>query len=202
MDSNSAMIAISCGIFKNEIERLINDGRISFPVLFLDSMLHMHPESLHETLSVEVAKALNVYQNVILIYGDCHPYMSEFYDPQRVFRIDGINCCEIILGREEYRRLRKEGAFFIFEEWAHRWKEVFVKEMGLNEKIAPIFMGDMHSKIVFIDTGIRDIPFEILEEISLYFKLPFEIMKVNLDVLCRTILMTCEGVVFVNEHAK
>lgn len=195
MDSDHKILGISCGIFKNEIENLIAEGRISFPVIFLDSLLHMRPESLHETLSLEVAKALTLYQNVILIYGDCHPYMSDFYDPKRVIRIEGLNCCEIILGREAYRQLRKEDAFFVIEEWAHRWKEVFIQEMGLNEKIAPIFMGDMHRKIVYIDTGITEIPFEILEEMSLYFKLPFEILKVNLDVLCSTILVACEGVV-------
>jgi hypothetical protein len=195
MDSNHKILGISCGIFKNEIASLIAEGRIPFPVIFLDSLFHMHPESLHETLSLEVAKALTLYDKVILIYGDCHPYMSDFYDPKSVIRIEGLNCCEIILGREEYRRLRKEGAFFVIEEWAHRWKEVFIQEMGLNEKIAPIFMGDMHRKIVYIDTGTIETPFEILEEMSLYFKLPFEIIKVNLDALCRAILEAYEGVV-------
>ena len=194
MEKNSDVLIISCGIFKKEIEFLKKENRLSYPTIFLDSAVHIYPEKLQTVLTNAIEKALKSFQYIILMYGDCHPYINDLYDPKRVVRLSGINCCENILGRELYRKLRKEGAFFVFEEWAYRWKEIFVDEIGLNEKIAPIFMKSMHKSILYIDTGVSEVPIDILKEMSAFFDLPFDIMKVELDFLTDSIVKAYEGI--------
>lgn len=198
LESNSKkkgdVIGIACGIFELEIKHLIAEKRIETSFVFLDSSLHMKPEELQKALDKAVSQCLLNYDKVLLVYGDCHPYMLDNYDPQRVHRLHGINCCSIILGNDNYRKLRKQGAFFVFNEWAHRWREIFVEDIGLNAKIAPMFMKSLHKSIVYLDVDSSPVPTKILEEMSAYFELPYEVIKVNLDVLCEAIRMNVSEV--------
>jgi len=49
---------------------------------------------------------------ILLLYGDCSPSMRDFGSNEHITRGEGINCCEILMGREKYRELRKERVFF------------------------------------------------------------------------------------------
>lgn len=194
MPGRQPVLGIACGIFTGEINALAEQGAFEFPFVFLDSALHMRPDVLKSSLNQVIEDYLLQYERVLLVYGDCHPYMQDLYDPKRVVRVQGINCIDIMLGRERYKSLRKEGAFFVLEEWAYRWKEIFVDQMGLSEKNAPIFMKSMHEKIHYLDTGISPIPYTELEEMSKYFDLPYQITSVTLDFLKDAILKAYEGV--------
>lgn len=177
------VIGLSCGIFENEIEILKREGKLPCDFIYLDSRLHMKPDELKKKLDSKIDDLLKSYEKILLVYGDCHPYMVDSYDPERVFRLEGINCCNIIMGSKKYRKLRKEGAFFVFYEWAHRWKEIFVEDIGLTDQLAPIFMNDMHSKIIYLDTGVGPVPIQILDNMSKYFNLPYEVMSTDLSTL-------------------
>ena len=188
MDKHPDAVIISCGIFKKELSSLVRSGALSIPIRFLDSSLHMHPEELEKALMTAIGETLPEIRRIVLVYGDCHPYIDDRCDPERVVRLPGINCCEIVLGRDEYRRLRKEGVFFVFDEWALRWKEVFIRDIGLDEKNASLFMQSMHKSILFLDTGVGEIPVVKLREMSTFFGLPFSIRNVSLDTLKDSIL--------------
>lgn len=188
------VLIVACGIFTREMEYLIEAEKIPFSVKFLDSSLHLYPDRLQKVMSEMILEELENFSFIILLYGDCHAYINDGYDEKRVVRLKGVNCCENILGEEEYRKLRNEGAFFVFHEWAYRWKEIFIENIGLSEKNAALFMQSMHSSILYIDTGIAEIPLEILNEMAEYFKLPFYIKKVELDFLANSIMKAYEGI--------
>jgi len=182
------VVGIACGIFVKEIESLVATGQLNIPFVFLNSTLHMHPDELQTSLTSTVDEALSTYEKIVLVYGDCHPYMHDAYDPKRVVRVKGINCCEIMLGRESYRSLRKQGSFFVLSEWADKWKDIFVDEIGLTEKNAPAFMNSMHKDIVYLNAGVSPIPFDVLEAMSAYFHLPYRVEDISLDFLRDAIL--------------
>ncbi len=100
-----------------------------------------------------------------------------------VARTAGVNCCELLLGREIYTSLIREGVFFLLPEWTRRWKEVFTRDLGLSQKNARDFMQEMHRRFVYLDTGIVPIPREEICEISHYCGLPYELMPVSCDHL-------------------
>ena len=185
MTQEKRRLCISCSIFKKEIEALQASGQIDLPVEFLNSMLHMVPAKLEVRLQEALgsAHARVPGGDVVLAYGDCCGHMDTFESEPGTARTEGINCCEIILGRETYRKLRKEGAFFLMPEWALSWKQIFIGQLGLLGPCAKTFMQEMHSRMIYLDTGLVPIPHSALQEASEFMGLPVEILPVSLAPL-------------------
>ena len=179
MDQDKKILCIACSIFKHELEEIKNDFGSNLEISYLSSMLHMDPELLDSKLNKALRHLPKDEENIIIVYGDCSPYMSNFNNKINLSRTNGINCIEIFLGKEKFQQLRKEGAFFLMPEWTLRWKEVFKFELQLEGDIATEFMQDFHSKIIYLDTGVIKIPNEHLKEIEEYTGLPVEIHKAN-----------------------
>lgn len=180
------VIIIACSIFRKELDFLQDSGKIDVPIVYLNSMLHMQPVELKKVLD----DTLNVYKDdrILLLYGDCHARMLDYEKNPNIIRSPGINCCEIVLGSEKFHALRKEGAFILLPEWIDRWEEVFVDYMGFNNaQTAQEFMNEMHSKLVFVDSGLQDRSRLPINEISNYLGLPVEYCLSSTDELEKTL---------------
>jgi hypothetical protein len=95
--------------------------------------------------------------------------MQELGAASCVARTDGVNCCEIYLGRERYRQLQKERTFFPDAGVGKRWEHVVKNELGLKDRqLARDFMSESMSKAVYIDTGVIPVPVADLEAFSDY----------------------------------
>jgi hypothetical protein len=176
-------VMIGCSVLQAEVESLCEVHWPDHKLIFLPSMMHMHPERLASSLESVLAAELKQGYGVVLIYGDCCSRMTELEALAGVVRTTGKNCYELLLGPEEYRRLSHEGAFFLIPEWARRWKEIFSKELGLNRDNATSLMGDMHRKLMFLDTGLAPVSGEELRECAEYCGLPCEVLQVSLGHL-------------------
>ncbi len=176
---------LACSIFQPEIEALQAAGRLDLPVEYLHSMLHMVPARLETRLqqTMDGLRSQAPGCSLVLAYGDCCSHMADLEAAAGTCRTEGINCCEILLGRETYRRLRREGAFFLMPEWALTWRQVFIGQLGLAGPCARTFMQEMHTCLVYLDTGILPVPHEILAEASEFLGLPVEVLPVALDHL-------------------
>ena len=188
------IVGLSCSIFRRELEALRERGSISFPIHYLNSMLHMRPNELHETLSGKIDYLAASNDAIILLYGECHNRMELHEGLANVFRLKGRNCIEIFLGKESYIELSKSRAFFFLPEWTHRWREIFQKELGLTEKIAPEFMKEMHSTLLYLDTGIIPVPKETLGEASRALGLPYDVLPISLEPLLENIRDTLKSI--------
>ena len=144
-------------------------------------MLHMKPAKLGQ----EMGRILDAKPNdkFLVLYGDCHPHMHEMQSMENVSRVTGINCCEILLGKEVYKKLQKEQAFVFLPEWTLRWKEVFAHELGLDSReVAQAFIREYRKRLVYVDTGVMPVPDETLQEISDFFGMPVETIQISLDI--------------------
>jgi hypothetical protein len=142
----------------------------------------MYPEKLQALLDAKIEEHKNF--KIILMYGDCHARMIDYEKNPNIKRTPGINCCEIMLGTEKYKKLRREGAFILLPEWAIRWKEAFVDIMGFkSSKAIKPFMNEMHKKLVYVDTEIRQKDAPLLDEITDFLGLPLEIYPSSIDEL-------------------
>ncbi|PKN31240.1 MAG: hypothetical protein CVU63_24970, partial [Deltaproteobacteria bacterium HGW-Deltaproteobacteria-20] len=157
------ILALTCGIFQAEMQRLApRFPRLRF--VLADSMLHMRPDLLQSRIDDELAK--HPPGKTLFIYGDCTPRIVELSRKPGFAKTTGINCCEILLGREEYRRLRKAGAFFFLPEWTLRWRDVFERELEyLSIDLPP----DLKSAIAVIN-GLIEERLALLA--SLHFTVP------------------------------
>ena len=167
-----------------EIESLAKQGKLDCKIIFLESMLHMKPAKLEKAMEKTIASERGHTSKILLLYGDCHPHMNEMQSRKNFSRVEGINCCEIFLGHDSYKKLQKEQAFIFLPEWTQRRRRVFQHGLGLkNKEIASSFMQDTCKRLVYVDTGVIPVPDKTLEEISQYFGMPFEILNISLDNL-------------------
>lgn len=190
MDENKKInktVCIACSIFRNELDEFISKNELKLDVEYLTSMLHMNPELLEIKLLEKKEKLQKKYNKILLLFGDCCPNMLTIEKEKQVCRTDGINCIEIVLGKEKYEKLRRDGVFFLMPEWTLRWKEVFKHELKLKSDVVKEFMQEFHTKIIYIDTGQMEVPLEVLDEIHHYTGLKVEIMKSNNEVLKKAI---------------
>ncbi|MBF0302099.1 MAG: DUF1638 domain-containing protein [Desulfamplus sp.] len=170
---------ISCSLFRNEIEALFNSGELQLPVVYLDSILHIYPEKLRAVMDKAILREVNKKRQVILLYGECHAYIYESIKHPDVERVKGLNCIEIIVGKEKYKQIRKERIFCFLPEWINRWEDIFRGHLGLNRENSRSFMQDMHSGLLYLDTGRLSVPPEIIKDIEDYTGLKMDIMPVT-----------------------
>ena len=181
--SKGSVVLIGCSVFEAEIEALCAASWPGMEVRLITSMLHMEPGRLEAMLREAVDEALAQGQRVVLLYGDCCPRMADIEAMPGVARTQGANCCQLLMGRETWRRLSREGAFFLPLEWLRRWREVFEHGLGLHGAEAPAVMGVMNQKLVYLDSGLVPPPVALLEACAEFCGLPVETLAVSLEPL-------------------
>ncbi|GFK92791.1 hypothetical protein NNJEOMEG_00618 [Fundidesulfovibrio magnetotacticus] len=184
--ATAEILLVSCGIFREELARLGPSVMGQARLMFLDSMLHMRPAKLDEIL---LGLAKNEDRRMALVYGDCCPHMADLTRLPSIRKVRGVNCCDIILGQTMYRQLRREGVFFFLPEWTSRWEEVFRVELGLKDRpLAREFMHEMHTRLMYLDTGLADVPTRTLRDIEAFFDMPVEVRPIGLEHLERGVM--------------
>lgn len=175
------VLAVTCGIFREEL-RVLGPKFPGLRPVFLDSMLHMRPGELQDRIDelLEIRRP----ERVLFIYGDCTPRIVELCRRPGFAKTRGINCCEIILGREDYRRLRKAGAFFFLPEWTRRWRDVFERELGFaGGRGVEEMLREVHERFIYLDTGVVPVPHDTLDEIARELGLPMSVRETGLSRL-------------------
>ena len=178
---NERIVCIACSIFRREVEALQAQAPLPIKFHWLDSVLHLNPERLH--MELDTALKNIAAPRTLILYGDCHAHMLETQQKSGIARVQGLNCCEILLGREDYRVLRRQGAFFLLPEWVERWQQVLPAAIGLPESEAKTFMAESHTHLLYLDTGLCPVPVKTLDAITAYTSLPWHSRSVTLDHL-------------------
>lgn len=179
------ILAVTCGIFQAEMTALApRFPRLRF--VCADSLLHMRPDLLQVRIDALLAERSS--GKALFIYGDCTPRIVELCRGPGFAKTPGINCCEIMLGGVDYRRLRKGGAFFFLPEWTLRWREVFERELGfVGGRGAGEMLREVHSHLVYLDTGVMPVPQTILRDIERELAMPVTVLPTGLDRLERAV---------------
>jgi hypothetical protein len=176
---------LACSVFRPELETLAARGEFTLPVRYLDSSLHIEPSLLGRELTREVRDLRARDRQVLMVFGDCHAGMDQHQEPGCVCRTAGLNCAALLLGRERYLEMAREGAFFLFPEWTARWRELLPGIVGIAGADGVSLMREMHRRFTYLDTGSRPVPRAELQACSTYFDLPVEVLPVSLDALLR-----------------
>lgn len=176
------LTVICCSVLRREIERLLAQDYPGAESVFLDSMLHMHPEKMREAIDKEIAARPDRY--CLIVYGDCHAHMRETVGKPNCGKVTGVNCGQLLLGKEHYRTYRNSKTFLFLPEWTERWQEVFITELGFTDRdLAREFMQENQGKLLYLDTGLIPVPLDTLDAIAEYFDMPLDVLPVNLDQL-------------------
>jgi hypothetical protein len=181
------VVLLSCSVFAGEVEALRERRWPSVAHRSQTSRLHMHPARLGEGTADAVGAELAAGRRVVLVYGDCCGAMGAIERRPGVARTQALNCPDLVLGRERYRQLSHAGAFFVFPEWARTWPEMFRTETGLGDADTRDLMREMHTKLLYLDTGIHPVPHDALRRCADAAGLPIEVLDVGLDQLAASI---------------
>ena len=132
---------VGCGVLSREVALLVQENRWPLDTDFLDSALHVDLDGLAEGLASALAR--HPGQATVVFYGACHPNMDKLLEAAGTFRLHGQNCVEMLLGERAFAEELSQGAFFLLEDWALRWREIVTKTFGTNlDLIRDIFQGD------------------------------------------------------------
>jgi hypothetical protein len=176
------LTVICCSVLQREIESLLAEDYPEAELVLLDSMLHMHPETMHVAIDTEIAARPDRY--CLLVYGDCHAHMRETAERPHCAKVKGVNCGQLLLGKEDYRACRNGKTFLFLPEWTERWHEVFEKELGFTDRdLAREFMHENQRNLLYLDTGLIPVPQDTLDDIGDFFNMPIEVRPVSLTAL-------------------
>lgn len=180
-------IFISCGIFREELEYLIEKKKLGRNVVFLDAVLHVNFDKLKAKLVNALEENSKNKIELKVLYGYCHPEIGEIMERYGAKRIGASNCLEAMIGAEEMQRLDSEAkTFFLSAGWVNHWEEMFIqgaRDFNLDFKS----MFGSFKRIVVFDTGIIPIDEGKVKKFSEFTKLPVERKKITLDYLLRLI---------------
>ncbi len=179
--TEKSTVFISCGIFRAELEHLAKEGLFGSNVTFLDAALHVNFDRLHDRLAAALEQARASGAELKIIYGHCHPDMTELLDQYGARKIKAGNCIEAIVGREEIAKLDAEAkTFFLTAGWINNYENIFAAgEEDFGFDFSSMFSD--YKRIVVFDTGVIPIDEEKVQKFSLFTGLPVERVRITLD---------------------
>lgn len=183
MSPPTSVIFISCGIFQEELDYLIREKNLDWQVLYLEAALHVNFDSLKDALVTALEESRQAGREIRVVYGHCHPEMSEILENYGARRIEAGNCLEAMVGAEEIARLNDEGmAFFLSAGWVNHWEKMF--EAGRKNSDFDIrSMFSAYKRIVVFDAGMIPIDEEKIAAFSRLTNLPVDRENISLDRL-------------------
>ena len=101
MPSEPRPLLISCGILREEIEKLIEEKKLDVEVVFLDAGLHAVYAELEKALTSALEKySDNAPSGIIVVYGDmCHHGIKRIIKKYKnTVKVDALNCIDCLLG--------------------------------------------------------------------------------------------------------
>ena len=143
-------VLIGCGILEKEISHLVARNRWALDTAFLPSGLHIDFDRLKDSLD----KCLLHYKGrrTMVFYGACHPLMDRIIEGGHTCRTPGQSCVDICLGHELFCHELENGAFFLFEDWAHHWNQIVGAAMPGNSEIMRSIFRGAHKYLLAIRT--------------------------------------------------
>lgn len=187
-------IIVACHTLENELKIAIEETGCDYPVLWIESGLHLCTESLNKRLQLELDRIFNV-ERVLLAFGYCGNSLLELTsrEAEVIFpRVD--DCITLLLGsqRERKRISDEEGTYFLTKGWlefeSNIWQEYqyAIKKYGKDraERIFKQVLSHYH-RLGIIDTGSYELPdfLKLTTEIAETLKLKHEVIPGTISYL-------------------
>ena len=185
---------IACGIFREELNRIIQDNGLIADVEYLDPGLHNDPKLLEKELVGAIdAKKRRQHNHIGIVYGDVclgfHGEMRMFAEKHQLVKVDALNCIDCLLGgKGKLLEIDPKHEFFFLNP---AWIEL---EFGNRDKTKPTEEAreefSVLSGLYLLDTlDNLDEYAEVIQQISAYTGLPVvERKNIGLQGIRQTVL--------------
>jgi len=155
-------VIVACHTISDEVNKVIEEERIDYPVIWIESGLHNFPDTLREKLQEQINRISNV-DYIILAYGYCGNALLGIYSNNARLIIPRVDdCISLLLGSYQRREtLSKElGTYFLTRGWVENENNIIkeylrcVERYGEKqaERVMKIML-EHYRRLVLIDTG-------------------------------------------------
>ena len=118
-----------------------------------------------------------------LLCGSCADSLSPEAVPSHIRPYRVGHCLHLLVNRPVVDQLAAAGGYVVSPGWLERWRH-FLDSWGLDQAQARDLFGEIASKLVLLDTGLRgDSTRDDLAAFADYVGLPAEVLPVGLDLL-------------------
>lgn len=191
---------VACDIMQRELEPILARTQEVAGITYLQGALHVHPQSMKETIIEKINEAKDAVDAIFLGYGYCQSLKGIEHEvdvPLVMPQID--DCIGILLTPQRYaEEVRKEvGTWFMTPGWAEVGAEMVIKELKLDRARKygkdPMEMAKRlfthYRRGLYIDTGVGDNEFftEKAEEFCRDFNLTLERTTAESTILEETL---------------
>lgn len=183
--ADAPILCIACGVFRSDLDDLLQNGSWNIDVEYLPGGLHSEPQKLRAELQKSLDAADAKYERIILLYGLCGKGIVSLRSGERTLVLPRAHdCISLFLGgTEEYRKqfAHAPGTYYISAGWYEeqiqprgvkiRYPEQYVDnenpeewEKRYGRKNAEEIGGFLNSwkknytRAVYVDTGSKDEP--------------------------------------------
>lgn len=185
---------LACNTIRDELEKAVRETACTYPIVWVESGLHLVPGSLRRRLQEEL-DLINGVGRVLLAFGFCGNAVTGLTTGayELIFpKVD--DCITLLLGSKEKRErcFREGGVYFLTKGWlegeANIWREYqSVLDRFGPERTERIFsrMLEHYRVLGLIDTGAYDVA-ELLprvQEIAATFELEVRVLQGSVHYL-------------------
>ncbi len=109
MSKKPKICLVSCSVLKEELQQLVNEGKLDARLVFVSKFFHVDYEALEKNLRRVLKYTVESFKGkVVLVYGDLclgqDDEMKKLAKEYGVVKVDAVNCIDCQLGGK--------GAFF------------------------------------------------------------------------------------------
>lgn len=156
---------IACKTLEDEVNQAIENTGIDYPLYWIESGLHNHPDKLREELQ-QAINSIEDFDYILLLFGLCGNALVGLQSDKATLVIPRVDdCISFFLGGNKSRKKLEEKAtaYYLTKGWLRYenniWKEYLwcIDRYGL-ERTRSIFatMFKNYTHLVVIDTGAYD----------------------------------------------
>ena len=103
MNKKPKVCLVSCSVLREELEHLVNQGKLDAELVFVSKYFHVEYEAVEKNLRRVLEHTLkSSNRKVVLVYGDLcigpNGEMKKLADEYGVVKIDAVNCVDCQLG--------------------------------------------------------------------------------------------------------
>ncbi len=103
MEKKSKVCLVSCSVLKDELQKLVKEGKLDAELVFVSKYFHIDYEAVEMNLRKVLEATLKRFKGkVILVYGDLclgqDGEMKKLADEYGVVKVDALNCVDCQLG--------------------------------------------------------------------------------------------------------
>lgn len=181
-------VILACNTIRNELEKAAEEAGCTHPFVWIESGLHLVPESLRRRLQEELDR-INGVTRVLLAFGFCGNAVAGLSTGDYELVVPRVDdCITLLLGSKENREscCRSGGVYFLTKGWLEGEVNIWNEYQGVLARFGPERTERIYRRMLahykflgLIDTGAYDLAGLLphAREISTTLKLELLILK-------------------------